>query len=364
MRLPPDVLSKITYAKCGFPARPGGKVLALGIYLDESGTHGEGFMTVAGYVAETDRWADFSVEWTKILHDNRIEYFHMKEFVSPHSKPYSHLSTHEKNKLFSSLIELIRGTAMLGVVSWIIPSQYKALTTPAYRSDHGSAYVACIHGIMALLFLKLPKRERSIMDVFIEGGHRNEAQALCAVRDWHDAVEPIEHPEEWIEGLLPPFENIVTGELDPFRQTGLKIGMTRSGDKKTTPSLQAADILAYCANAGLAVPHHKEKARHLRILNFINDKVPHGIFNNSPEIIAEMMNAWERGAQGRKERRTLVHNLSREMGRYGLKVTRLKHGLDVDTTNATEEGKEFVRARASRAGSLPLIGDDEEDVQS
>ena len=50
-----------------FPWTPGNRVLALGRFFDESGTHNDPFMVVAGYVAETDAWVRFSERWSEVF---------------------------------------------------------------------------------------------------------------------------------------------------------------------------------------------------------------------------------------------------------------------------------------------------------
>lgn len=346
----PDVLPKLDYSQCGFPIRPGGNVLALGAYFDESGTHNDRFLITAGYVAETERWAEFSIAWKNTLKKYGVVYFHMQEFENPKSKKYLHLSVDQKKELLVSLAVLIRKTAMFGLVSWIVPKEYKELTTPAFRSEHGSAYVACIRGLLILLYRMLPPSDRNIMDVFLESGHKNETQALQLLREWKQSTDPITPDMDWEFGRLASFENIVTGEADPLRETGLKIGLVGSGDKKNTPALQAADFLAYTAYAGLVVPPNTKRSFYLRILNTMNERITHGIFQNNRETILGIQQSCATAEVQTRKTRFMVHQLCREMSKYGFVVKRTPDGLDIDFSNASEDG--MIKFGVNKVGCI------------
>jgi uncharacterized protein DUF3800 len=63
-------------------------------YFDDAGGKDHGFMIVAGYVANVQRWQQFECDWKIFLAKYDLPYLHMKTFA--HSKlPYEHLKEKE-----------------------------------------------------------------------------------------------------------------------------------------------------------------------------------------------------------------------------------------------------------------------------
>ena len=56
----------------------------LSAYYDESGTDRSraSALTVAGYISTVEKWANFQIEWQKMLDGEGLEYFHMTDLES------------------------------------------------------------------------------------------------------------------------------------------------------------------------------------------------------------------------------------------------------------------------------------------
>ena len=87
-------------------------------YLDDSGDPdgGHNFLTVGGYVATVDYWEYFEKQWTEILDEFRVPYFHMKEFWNANGI-YKNIKK-EKNRereFIEASILIIKATAEICV---------------------------------------------------------------------------------------------------------------------------------------------------------------------------------------------------------------------------------------------------------
>jgi hypothetical protein len=54
---------------------------AYSLYCDAAGGEDHGFIVVAGYLSNCDKWQMFEEEWKILLAENGLPYFHMKEFA-------------------------------------------------------------------------------------------------------------------------------------------------------------------------------------------------------------------------------------------------------------------------------------------
>lgn len=82
------------------------------VYLDASGTHGEGsrVVTVAGYLSTGDRWEDFKVAWKKVT--GGVD-FHMKDFVHARGA-FLGWSENQKAALAADVAAVIRKHVIIG----------------------------------------------------------------------------------------------------------------------------------------------------------------------------------------------------------------------------------------------------------
>ncbi len=51
-------------------------------YFDESGTHNNSAIVVAGYIATDKQWVEFSQNWNDLLQDQGISHFHRTDLES------------------------------------------------------------------------------------------------------------------------------------------------------------------------------------------------------------------------------------------------------------------------------------------
>jgi hypothetical protein len=51
-------------------------------YFDASGTRNSRVITVAGFVSRVNKWKRFEAEWSEILSNAGVSWFHMTDFVS------------------------------------------------------------------------------------------------------------------------------------------------------------------------------------------------------------------------------------------------------------------------------------------
>ena len=116
------------------------------VYWDESGSHNSDNLVVAGYLAPSENWANFSEEWKKYLEISGIPYFRTKDFRNGRSRVFKHLSGNQKLVLIECLINTIRKHLPVGFISSINSSEYKDLTSQIHRTDWGSPYTACVLG--------------------------------------------------------------------------------------------------------------------------------------------------------------------------------------------------------------------------
>jgi hypothetical protein len=315
----------------------------LAAYIDESGTHRQRIHNlpitlVAGYVADVDKWALFSAEWKRILKNYNVGYFHAKEFRNGNSKIFRHLGHIDRRDLLGALIANIRKTVVSGLICAVDPVEYKRLTTPEFRSRHGSPYTMCVRGCMQLLYHLFPAPGEESVDVgvFLEEGHVNLGQAEELIREEKLETDPIplEFRDTLHSGLLPEKEGFSPD--DPFGDKGLKIASYGHGSKRSMPPLQAADLLAYLSYAYISSFFRDTFAGDK--LTALTKGIPHGGLKYDREKIGwfvEYMVNWEKEQKGIRRN---VATLIRELNAVGMRAKDIDFGLDIDFSNATEEG--------------------------
>jgi hypothetical protein len=120
----------------------------LEIYWDESGSHDSDHLIVAGYIAPSENWSQFTWEWKQILDEYRLPYFRMQEFRNGRSKLFGHLSRTAKQRVIEQLIKTIRTHVSLGIISSVNVKKFNSLVPQKVRGIWGAAYTVCIHACL------------------------------------------------------------------------------------------------------------------------------------------------------------------------------------------------------------------------
>lgn len=188
----------VGYTLCGFSPVHGDTIAVLEAYIDESGTHNDRFLVVAAYISQVEKWAAFAQEWKGVLVDYSLPSFHMKDFRNPHCRVYKHLTARDKESLLGGLIDVIHRHILIGVAFASSPKLYKKLTTPAYRSRHGSCYSMSIQGCLFTAFPLLHRLDAGVQTVgiFVEEGHRNAREVIEMLAEVKRQTNPIEIPDD------------------------------------------------------------------------------------------------------------------------------------------------------------------------
>lgn len=216
--------------RLAFPSTisPEGRFLAvLTAYIDESGTHDTSrAFSMAGYIAHSDAWEHFAVEWQKALDDFEIDFFHMAEYESGLGQ-FEGWSPELKIERLGRLIRIINDHAIASFATAILLTDYNAVITPEADKFMGGPYgLAATLNMMSLSeTLNLTGAEGSIRYVY-ESGAVGAGQVLQVFNE---------------------------NEADPARKADLRLLSIGFENKRQFLPLQAADILAY--------EHHKHLPR-------------------------------------------------------------------------------------------------------
>lgn len=116
------------------------RVVALTVYLDESGVHRDSkAVTLAGFVSTPDRWVSFEREWREALDDYGLPSFHMVDFAAGRG-PYSHWQNAQHRIRFGRLLEIIKAHVMYGVGIGVPTEPYHRLFSPEAKAHVGGPY--------------------------------------------------------------------------------------------------------------------------------------------------------------------------------------------------------------------------------
>ena len=350
------VLPGISYSDCGFSPVEGEIVSVFASYFDESGTHNKRFLVVAGYTAEVDRWAEFSVRWNALLKENGISHLHMKAFRQKASKPFAHLSEDGKQRLLSSLLQTIKDTALFGSFGIIRPQYYEAATTPKLRSMYGSAYAVCASGLAAGSVARVqemrPGNHR--VGMFFEQGHKNVMQALDLIRFRKSELEEIKITGFSRFATIGGASHHLHPPNDPLRINTAKIGAIGIGSRLGMPPLQAADILAYCVYSAL-VARELEFCKY--VIDTIDETVPHYALHLSPELITQLVTGAQKADAEWKQFTTDANHLSKDAKAIGLDLVRVGDAIGFKDTTPRIPVPDEMRARFLRLLGVPPEND-------
>lgn len=333
-----EVLPEPDYGVCGFSPVHGDKIAVLEYYLDESGSHSDHFLVVGGFVADVNKWADFSREWREILDRHQLKYFHMKDFMNGRSRAFRHLSRREKRDLLGLLIATIKRTALFSVCCLAKPYQYEQITNPEFRRTFGTCYSFSVRMCLIAVdrLLTDPNRGTETLGVFIEDGHQNCAEAIAHIGEHKAEIEPV--PRSFIvdSGLLPQSDNY--NPDDPYRERGLKIGAYGAGSKMTMPPLQAADILVYSAYSDTP----RGEAVCTNVWKNIGEQVPPYVVPLTERRLSSYVEGASDFAEKNKEKRRITGQFIREANRFGLRGEVIPH-KGVDLFGKHKDVKRFMK---------------------
>lgn len=186
-------------------------------FFDESGTHeGSPVLCVAGYVIEEGRVEEFNAKWTETLAQNGLSHFHMVDCAHGAGE-FSDISKPDRVAVQTKLIELIRDTSARGVGAMVVASVYDELMP--LHLNMGSAYNYCIWHCLEGVRLWIEERGSPIeVSYHFERGHASEGEA--------DRIMHLAFSD---------------------REARAPFGYTSHAfvDKRSTPGVQAADLLAW-----------------------------------------------------------------------------------------------------------------------
>ena len=215
-----DVLPQL----CGVPspARLRRLVLALAVYIDDSGKDDPPVFVLAGFIAEAEAWAAFTDEWDEELtRYPKIKYFKMKE-------------AHALNGQFEGVSSLAR--------------DHKVGRLASLCSKHLSGELACVvrHLDYAAQFANkyAPRMDDPyilmMMGTYILAFHWLETQGKKGEKVNFIFDRQLEK-ETVVREMFAEFAKMPGNDLEP-------IGLPPTpnfDDDKSTPALQAADLLAW-----------------------------------------------------------------------------------------------------------------------
>ena len=126
-------------------------LLMLQAYVDDSGRLNKSSVCVlGGYIAQAERWAEFSDKWQAVLDDEpRIKYFKMSEWASRLDE-FDGFTDGERDYKLRQLAKLIPQYAQAGIVA-VVPSDAfkRTLAGLIDREYHRRPYALLALGIMA-----------------------------------------------------------------------------------------------------------------------------------------------------------------------------------------------------------------------
>ena len=187
----------------------------LELYLDDSGAHGQDTLILAGYLAGSEEWREFTNRCDGIRDEFKVPFFHTKQLRNLNSPIYGHLSVSRRTEMLLAMANAIGETAIEGIYASISPSQYRSATTHEFQCRHGSAIARCVESILHQLWEGYTDYGDTTqrISVFIEGGHANTAEAIDLILKYKGETDP--------EVIVP--NSLVVRDMNNLRGEGLLI---------------------------------------------------------------------------------------------------------------------------------------------
>lgn len=199
---------------------PEGGILVsqLAAYFDESGEHeGAHALCLAGYLFTAEKAAEFDIEWRAMLAQHRLSFLHMTDSQQG-TGPYAGKKRDEIDHCNRHAISLIKKYSMIGFACSLTPEQF-SLVPAASGHTIKSAYTYLCRDI--LMGIRDWMNERNFWGdtaYLFESGAKHQREANAFMDDlFRDEDKKIEYR---------------------YRSHTFE-------DKKKSPQLQAADMLAW-----------------------------------------------------------------------------------------------------------------------
>jgi hypothetical protein len=217
-------------------------------YCDSSGKGELPVVTVAGWVASTESWKQFEIDWRIALASFDVPYLHMREFA--HSlPPFEHFKGSEgKRAVFlSTLTEIIHSTA-IAVLGCLVPTQVFELVNESFylREEFGNEFT-----LAALITIINGERVFGLerMQYFFEDGDEGKGSLI-------DILRKHEHPLPIFQrGSVPLqaadfaayelYKDYIAGENEPewkHRMSGKRLFSTR----RVLHKYDQSDLASFC----------------------------------------------------------------------------------------------------------------------
>ena len=212
-------------------------VVTITAYFDESGTHiGSKFVTVAGYLALSEKWLTFEAEWEQALKAFEIEMFHMSDFANQ-APPFDNWPEEKRRACLQTLLNIINRHAAMSVGFTIPFDLYDAILSDEAKTFCGGPYGLAAQACFLDIAQSFDKHtDEDIWIAYIlEQGSRGAGQVLKVFQ-----------------------ENVRI----PERKRDLRLLSLGFEDKRQFLPLQAADILAYELYRALPKELNQEKPRY------------------------------------------------------------------------------------------------------
>jgi hypothetical protein len=196
------------------------------LYCDDSGTHAESNIAIAGcYIGTVEQWKQVQRNWNEINEKEKFGVFHMADFVARKQQFASPewQDQAKRNRTLEKLVNVITTRVEFGIAAAVVKSAYDAIVPEDMRPRLGkNHYTFAIK--MCVAFLEKWREEcgytapmQYVFDRLSKGrGDINEA-----------------------------FEVVATGGADAIRRYGVYEHGWSFQSKSVVTQLQAADIWAY-----------------------------------------------------------------------------------------------------------------------
>ena len=159
--------------------------------------------------------------WRKELKKVGIPYFHSRDFDNYTGGVFRDLDRQRRERVLDSLAQLTRLRLETGLTTKISKKLFTGLTDQQFRSKYATEYSFAIQMLVLFAYFYLERFGLGFdVNILIEEGHRNSAQALQILQELKTIPKA-----DGLERL-----NILSVAL---------------GSKKDHPILQASDMLAY-----------------------------------------------------------------------------------------------------------------------
>ena len=139
-------------------------------YFDESGTHGQSHITMmAGFFAPANVWDAFGADWSQVLKDYRVPYFHAS-VCEAGDEPYSWMDRTLRHLLFTAAAKVICNHRPIGVHGAIRSDVWRVGDSTITAQAFANPYYPCFdHCLQTMAFWSQNYgNEESIALIFAE----------------------------------------------------------------------------------------------------------------------------------------------------------------------------------------------------